>query len=257
MPPSRNIIPIIMAGGQGTRMNSDLPKVLHLVNGVPMIVRILRAARALPNVTKVYIVVGAHRAAIASAVEEHLYCSGTDIEYIDQPDARGTGHAIQCCLPQLACCHPEDNVLILSGDTPLLTTSLLTLLAEYSPSVQAVVATMRVESPTGYGRIVERNREFVKIVEEKDCDARERAIRHVNAGLYRVSVAALLAHLPHLSDNNAQKELYLTDIFSLILGENDVSPTDVTTMRVPADMQHQLQGVNTPAQLIAVAKLCA
>jgi len=246
----RPIIPIIMAGGQGKRMNSDLPKVLHLIHGEPMLVRILKTVRGL-NPIKIYIVVGAHRDTIADAVRAHLG-DAPDIEYVEQSDARGTGHAIQCCLPQIAT-HLDTNVLILSGDTPLLSTELLQMVANHvGIRPTSVITTMKLVNPTGYGRIVDRGGEFMGIVEEKDCMTVEREIRVVNCGLYRVPSESLLTYLPHLTDDNAQNEFYLTDIFKLIQ-KSELGLID--TLMVPSNMQYQLHGVNTSEQLVQLQNL--
>ena len=246
----RPVIPIIMAGGQGKRMNSDLPKVLHPIHGEPMLVRILKTVRGL-NPLKIYVVVGTHRDTITDAVRVHLG-DAPDIEYVDQPDARGTGHAIQCCLPQIAT-HEDTNVLILSGDTPLLSTELLHMVTNHATiHPTSVITTMKLINPTGYGRIVDRGGKFMGIVEEKDCMAVEREIRVVNCGLYRVPSESLLTYLPQLTDDNAQNEFYLTDIFKLM---HQSEPGLIETLMVPNNMQYQLHGVKTSEQLVQLENI--
>jgi len=134
---------IILAGGLGKRMGSDFPKVLHLVGGVPMIVRILRS---LPANARILIVVGKYKDIIQTTIRQY---TDVDIEYVVQDPPLGTGHAVACCLPYI---DPERQVIVLSGDVPLIQTETIRKMSYGTPELR--VLTMHMDDPTGYGRII-------------------------------------------------------------------------------------------------------
>ena len=232
---------IIMAGGLGKRMKSDIPKVLHCVLEKPMLVHVLEKANTL-NPSKIFIVVGKYEPIIRSTLEKYM---GLDhIEFVQQPEALGTGHAIQCARPQLLK-YPDHQILILSGDVPLLRSQTMKQLVE--KSAPANVLTSFVQNPHGYGRIILDTRgKFLKIVEEKDCLEEERAIQIVNSGVYCFVSSILCKYLPLLKNDNAQQEYYLTDVLELIkLGESQ----SVETTLLDVEQNMELIGVNTKEQL--------
>ena len=237
----QNVI-IIMAGGLGKRMNSDLPKVLHFLSGKPLLLKVVHKAMLLDPM-KIFIVVGKYIRVIAETLRE--YISLDNIEFIIQPEALGTGHAIQCCRNELLKYTDTDtNVVILSGDTPLLKSATIKdILLDFR---MVKIVTTQMKNPYGYGRIIEKNGAFDKIVEEKDCSLEERLVKKVNCGVYAFESAVLCKYLPLLQNKNAQSEYYLTDIIELIkVGEN----IQVDLYDIPEDRQIEIIGVNTMEQL--------
>jgi len=228
----RNVV-LIMAGGLGKRMNSDLPKVLHELNGLPLIVHVVKSALYMDATSVIYIIVGKYREQIENVINEHFMMSDY-IRYIDQPEPLGTGHAIQCCLPTLNEYFPYSRVLILSGDVPFFSTQSMRELMNIR-SKATIVAT-QMEEPFGYGRIIKS-----RIVEEKDCTDEERMVKLVNCGIYAFENGFLCKNLPNINNNNAQQEYYLTSIFS---GEEEIS-----LFEIPAEKHYEVCGINTPEQL--------
>ena len=237
-------VAIVLAAGKGTRMRSDLPKVLHPLAGEPLAAHVLRSARA-AGVTGTVVVVG-HG---AEQVEAALRPGHDALQFVVQPHQLGTGHAVQCALPAIAT--HDGLVLILSGDVPLLRPGTLRALLDACATSGAglALATFEPDEPRGYGRIVrDGSGPICEIVEERDADASARAIRECNAGVYCVRAEILRRELPALGRANAQGEIYLTDLVARVAAQG------VATLRVPAD---EVAGVNTPEQLAAVAALLA
>lgn len=234
-----NII-IIMAGGLGKRMNSDIPKVLHKISGKPMLVHVIQEAELLlPK--KILIVVGKYKTIIEETIQD--YISLDKIEFIIQSEALGTGHAIQCCRDELLQ-YDNTNVIILSGDTPLLRSTTISDIIYDFHKVKIVTTIM--DNPTGYGRIIEIGDMFDKIVEEKDCSEENKFVKKVNCGVYAFDSCVLCKYLPLLTNKNAQNEYYLTDIIELIKdGEN----IQIDLYNIPKERQIEITGVNTIEQL--------
>ena len=234
-----NLVVIIMAGGLGKRMNSTLPKVLHPINGTPMICKIIDQAQLL-NPDKIFIIVGKYKTIIEETIKNNN--NHNNIQYIIQEEALGTGHALLCCRDELLKL-PSHNVLILSGDVPLISSETMRNIC----SEQNSIVVTSLDDPSGYGRIIENsNNEFQKIVEEKDCNDDERSVKKVNCGIYYITSCNLCEYLPQIKNNNSQGEYYLTDIIEII--KNNSNHT-INTIQIPKDKQHEIMGVNTAEQL--------
>ncbi len=239
---SKNVI-IIMAGGLGKRMNSDLPKVLHKINGKPLLLNVVQEAMLL-NPIKILIVVGKYKNIIETTLRE--YISLDKIEFIIQPEALGTGHAIQCCRDELLK-YNDANVAILSGDTPLLkSTTIRDIMHDFH---KVKIVTTMMNNPHGYGRIIETDGVFDKIVEEKDSSLEEKLVKKVNCGVYAFESAVLCKYLPLLQNKNAQNEYYLTDIIELIKNGEQIK---IDLYNIREDKQIEIMGVNTIEQLTAL-----
>ena len=238
---SANLHVFILAGGLGKRMESTLPKVLHCVLKKPMLVHVIETAKLL-HPSKIFIVVGKYREIIETTLNE--YISLENIVFVNQHEALGTGHALQCALPELSSLPPNDQILVLSGDVPLLKLSTMKSMIKMKNS--ANIMTTFYKDPKGYGRIVTENGKFQKIVEEKDCDEREKQIQIINAGVYSFDIDLLCKYLPKLSNKNAQNEYYLTDIFEIILQEETIT---IGMMQLPSHKNMELTGINTKEQL--------
>ena len=236
----QNNLVLIMAGGLGKRMNSNLPKVLHELNGLPLITHIVKSALQIDSTSVIYIIVGAFREQIEKAINDHFIKSDY-IRYIDQPEPLGTGHAIMCCLPVLQQYDPHSRVLILSGDVPLFKTeSMREVINNWS---KATIVTTQIEEPYGYGRIIQSTSEYpLRIVEEKDCLEEEKLVKQVNCGIYAFENETLCQNLPKIKNENAQNEYYLTSIFETIQG-------NICFYEIPVEKQYEVCGINTPEQL--------
>ena len=242
----KGLVVIIMAGGLGKRMNSEIPKVLHKIAGIPLISNILlklKQLRKFYNLEKIMIVVGKYRQIIEETINSFLDLDMLNIQYIEQQEPLGTGHAIQCCRSELLK-YTSSNVLILSGDVPLITSTLMLKMLNDLNKIRIAVTSL--DNSTGYGRIVEQNDKFNKIVEEKDCNETEITIKKVNCGLYAINCEILCHYLPYLKNNNSQNEYYLTDIIEIIKCEEHV---DVEMCEISRDTQYEIMGVNTLQQL--------
>ena len=196
---------VVLAAGEGKRMHSELPKVLHSLCGRPMLSYITGSASELTD--HVLIVVG-HGASQVREYYKNKY------SFVLQEQQLGTGHAVMQSLDSLP---SEGTLLILCGDTPLLTTQHLKSLISQHDKNAVTVATTNLPDPSGYGRIVRDDSNRVKcIVEDRDASNQEKIISEINTGTYCFDLHLLREYLPRLSTDNAQKEYYLTDVVSLL-----------------------------------------
>jgi UDP-N-acetylglucosamine diphosphorylase/glucosamine-1-phosphate N-acetyltransferase len=233
---------LILAGGLGKRMKSDIPKVLHKLMGKPMLVRVIETAFSL-SPEKIFLIVGKYEPIIRETLAQ--YISLDNIVFVNQNEALGTGHAVQCALPELLQLPKDDKILILSGDVPLLKED--TMKSMFSSNCNVNLLTTLYEDPHGYGRIITNDQgHFSKITEEKDCNDEERKVKEVNAGVYAFQVELLRQNLPKISNNNAQQEYYLTDIFEIILQHEKLK---IGLIQLPKERSLELIGVNTKEQL--------
>ena len=202
-----NLKIVILAAGQGTRMKSKIPKVLHKVLDKPMLDHVMEAAQVVTN-NKPIVVIG-H---MSDMVREHL---GDKAEIALQEEQLGTGHAVMMAEHYI---DDEDEVLILCGDTPLIKGETLKEMTKIKSEGYAAVVMSAVEDdPTGYGRIIrDESDDFMRIREQKDASEEEKAIKEINAGMYIIDGKLLKENLSKLSVNNAQREYYLTDVLEHI-----------------------------------------
>ena len=224
---------VILAAGQGTRMRSALPKVLHPVAGDSMLGHVIHSARQLAP-QRIHVVIG-HG---ADVVRERL--AADDLNFVMQEKQLGTGHAVAQALPELT----AENVLILYGDVPLIEVETLRRLLKQVNAEQLGLLTVNLDDPTGYGRIVrdEQNR-VCAIVEHKDATDAQKAITEGNTGILAVPGKRLADWLGRLSNNNAQGEYYLTDVIAMAVGDGLVVATEQ-----PLDAM-EVQGANDRKQL--------
>ncbi|WP_353827145.1 bifunctional UDP-N-acetylglucosamine diphosphorylase/glucosamine-1-phosphate N-acetyltransferase GlmU [Agromyces sp. SYSU T0242] len=245
-----NLAIIVLAAGQGTRMKSATPKILHPLAGAPIVAHVLATARAL-DAAHVVAVVRHERDLVASAIEAEL----PNAIIVDQDEVPGTGRAVEQAVAAL----PDDfagDVLVLNGDVPLLNASTLAELLERhrADELAASVLSARYDDPTGYGRIV-RSAEgaFDRIVEQKDATEDELAIDEINAGVYAFGVHALRDQLANLTTENAQGEKYLTDIIALLRAAgSEVKARPVSEAWLVAGVNDRAQLSETAARLNAL-----
>lgn len=241
------MIVIIMAGGLGKRMESDLPKVLHQVVSpeninieYPMLVHVINTSIKL-NPTKIFIIVGKYKNIIEEIINKYIN-SNDLIEYVMQEPALGTGHAIKCCLPYISSYYNE-RAIILSGDVPLIS---LDTLKGLDGEINKLLIT-ELEYPYGCGRILfnyETNK-IIGIKEEKDCNDDERKINFVNCGIYQIAVKDLLNLIPLIGNENKSNEYYLTDIIYLMIEKSII----IDTFVLEKYSQWEIKNVNTKKDL--------
>ncbi|GAA4435130.1 NTP transferase domain-containing protein [Bremerella cremea] len=209
-------IAVVLAAGKGTRMQSEMPKVLFPVLGRPMIEFVLDALREV-GVEKIVCVVGYRADDVRQALAGH-----SDVVFVEQTEQLGTGHAVQMCVDELK--SVDGNVVVLAGDSPLVQPSSLKELFEAfeSGGHACLLGTLKRENPTGLGRIVrDADGIFEGIVEEKDATPEQRAINEVNMSTYVFAAPRLVEALGRLSNENAQGEYYLTDCPKILKGLGD------------------------------------
>ena len=234
-----DFVTIILAAGKGTRMKSALPKVLHKAGGKAMVQQVLDAAKD----------AGAKRQIVVTGfggerVREALEALKVKAEFVTQEQQLGTGHAVKMTAPLLK--DEQGTVMVLCGDTPLLTSELLKKLFDehVAAKAKATVLTAVMPDATGYGRIIRKADGSVeKIVEHKDATEEERKVREVNSGIYCFDAQALFSALEHVTNDNAQGEYYLPDVLEILQKQGE------KIWAVAADDYEETLGVNSRAQL--------
>jgi bifunctional UDP-N-acetylglucosamine pyrophosphorylase/glucosamine-1-phosphate N-acetyltransferase len=232
---------LILAAGLGTRMRSNLAKVLHGLDGRPLIAHVCRAAARL-NPRRIYVVVGHQAEQVQTAVEKDL--GEGQASFVRQVEQRGTGDAVRAAKDELA--NSGATMLVLSGDVPLIKTETLNglLAAHASESAACTILTVRMENPTGYGRVLRDDaNSFQKIVEQKDATEDERQIREINSGIYCFDSNKLFAALEEVRPTNSQGEYYLTDVPAILKSQHErVALFNHNDVR-------EVSGINTRAEL--------
>lgn len=230
---------VILAAGMGKRMQSALPKVLHPLAGKPLLGHVIDTARTL-HPTQFVVIYGHGGNAVVDAF------TGANIQFAKQEPQLGTGHAVQQAIPLL-----DDTVptLILYGDVPLTTSTTLQRLVDVAGTNKLGILTVNLPDPTGYGRIVRNNGQITHIVEQKDANEIERTINEVNTGIMVVPTIQLKSWLSTLSNNNAQKEYYLTDIVARAAADG------VAIVSAQPDAIAETLGVNSKIQLAELERI--
>ncbi|WP_391528240.1 bifunctional UDP-N-acetylglucosamine diphosphorylase/glucosamine-1-phosphate N-acetyltransferase GlmU [Photorhabdus akhurstii] len=230
---------VILAAGKGTRMYSDLPKVLHLLAGKPMVQHVIDTAMAL-GAKNVHLVYGHGGDLIKQTLSDQT------LNWVLQSEQLGTGHAMQQAAPHFA---DDEDILILYGDVPLIGADTLERLLAVKPEGGIGLLTAILDNPTGYGRIVRENGEVTGIIEQKDATEDQRKINEINTGILVANGGDLKRWLSQLDNNNVQGEYYLTDVIALAYKEGRkievVHPTRLSEM----------EGVNNRLQLSALERI--
>ncbi|MFI3157357.1 MAG: bifunctional UDP-N-acetylglucosamine diphosphorylase/glucosamine-1-phosphate N-acetyltransferase GlmU [Methylococcaceae bacterium] len=228
------ITTIILAAGKGTRMRSELPKILHKIANRPLLQHVYDMSRRLDNNT-IKIVVG-HGAELVTETLKDL-----DADWIEQKQQLGTGHAVQQTSDQIA---DSDTVLILYGDVPLLKLATVKMLISNVNDRSLALLTVNLTDPAGYGRIVrDTTGQVTKIVEEKDAAANEKQINEVNTGIMAVQGNQLKKWLSQLNNSNAQGEYYLTDVIEMAVADQ------INIVTSQPETEDEVLGVNNRIQL--------
>ena len=230
---------VILAAGQGTRMRSKLPKVLHQVGGKSMLAHTITTAENL-GADRIIVVYGHGGETVRSAIQNQK------VEWVEQTERLGTGHAVQQAIPFFSAT-AEENILILYGDVPLARENTLQSLLEKQAKDAMAILTTELQNPHGYGRIVRSGQGKVeKIVEEKDANDDIRQIAEINTGILCASSQSLIKWLNKLDNNNQQKEYYLTDCVGLAVADGK------TVEAVICQDPTEVMGVNNRVHLAQV-----
>lgn len=241
----------ILAGGIGKRMKTNLPKVINLVNGKPMIVRILEQVLIL-DPYKIIIVVGQNKEIIIQTIKFFIGEKFNDkIQFVEQILALGTGNAVLHTLPFL------ENIgmnLILNGDTPLLKYETLFKIINFylQNKSEMLITCINKENPHGNGRIIEENGDFLRIKEEKDCNEEERKIIKINTGIYISENNILKQIIPMIKNNNIQNEYYLTDMVEIY--RKNFSKK-ISLYELNKENEKEIMNVNTKEELDMIQNL--
>lgn len=236
---------LIMAAGKGTRMGSDLPKVLHTIHDRPLLDYVINAA--LKTGSERIIVIIGHQ---ADLVRETF--ADRNLIFVEQSEQLGTGHAVLQARDVFT--HYQGNILILCGDVPLLSAEILQrFIDEHASSKAALsVLTTLLDNPRGYGRVIKKDgtQKILRIVEERDATPAERLIKEINSGIYLTESFFLFDAVARITNANKQKEYYLTDIVEIANRDGLSVHACLTT-----DSQ-AVMGINTPAELKIAASCC-
>lgn len=229
---------IILAAGKGTRMYSNLPKVLHKIGDKPMLQHVIDTVQQL-NPHYINIIYGHGKDQLEKALENQ------SVNLVFQAEQLGTGHAVQQAIPYI---QDEEDILILYGDTPLISVQTLQTLIDNKPKQGIALLTVKLDDPTGYGRIERKDGKVTAIVEQKDATPEQQKINEINTGIMIVTGKLLKNWLSRLTNHNAQKEYYLTDIINFAYQDG----YDIITVH-PIE-QFEVEGVNNRLQLATLER---
>jgi bifunctional UDP-N-acetylglucosamine pyrophosphorylase/glucosamine-1-phosphate N-acetyltransferase len=231
---------VILAAGQGKRMHSALPKVLQPLAGRPLLAHVVRTARALEPAS-IHIVYGHGGAHVREA-----FADQPDLKWVLQAEQHGTGHAVVQAMPGI----PDDQrVLVLYGDVPLIRAETLERLVPAASAGKLTLLTARLDDAAGYGRVLRNARgEVTRIVEHKDATDDERRVNEVNTGVMAFEARALRRYLGNLTNDNAQREYYLTDVIGMAVADK------VEVEGIVAESASEVLGINDRAQLAAAER---
>ena len=230
---------VFLAAGKGTRMYSDLPKVLHLLAGKPMVQHVIDTAKSI-GASDIHLVYGHGGDLLKEKLGEQ------NLNWVLQAEQLGTGHAMQQAAPHF---QDDEDIVMLYGDVPLIAKDTLQRLVEAKPEGGIGLLTVILDNPAGYGRIIRENGEVVGIIEQKDASEEQRKIQEINTGIMVASGKDFNRWLSQLNNNNAQGEYYITDIIALAHKEGNKIAT------VHPSHLSEMEGVNNRLQLAALERI--
>jgi len=231
---------VIMAAGKGTRLKSRRPKVLHQVGGRALVEHVITAAAQVVEPKDIYVVIGHEAEQVRTAL------APTGVRFVVQAEQRGTGHAILTARPEI---EDYEDLIVLSGDVPMITTKTILKLRDFHLEQQAAmtILTARPEDPTGYGRVIRKSAaepDVVAIVEQKALKAEQQYAPEINSGIYAFRAEPLFKHIGQLSTDNAQGEYYLTDMAALLVKAKG------RVVALESADSHEVLGANTIAEMM-------
>ncbi|MFO8062236.1 MAG: sugar phosphate nucleotidyltransferase [bacterium] len=239
-----NLNILILAGGMGTRMKSSLPKVMHSICGRPMLYHIVETSGMLEP-DKIILLIGNG----SEMVRDYFEQENIPVEYAYQHEQLGTGDALRCAVPSI---DRSSEVIILSGDVPLIRKDTLEHLYNRHCDIGSAVTvlTMEPENPFGYGRIIkDKEGNVIDIVEQKDADEKQRTVREVNTGIYCMNGSFIIDSIDEIDNDNAQNEYYITDLIRI------ASRKKLTVDSLITHSSSEVLGVNNRSQMAGVENI--
>jgi len=232
----------IMAAGKGTRLKSKHPKVLHEVGGKPLLAHVIAAAAQVVPASDIYAIIGHEADRVRQAVAH------TGVNFVLQKEQHGTGHALMVARDAL---QPYDQVIVLSGDAPLITSQTISMLRDFhqSKSPAMTILTTHLQDPTGYGRILRKSSksdQVQAIVEEKSATPAQKKLNEINSGFYAFNIPMLYRHIEQLGTENPHGEFYLTDMAAIFRKNKE------QVCAISADDPNEILGANTRAELVQI-----
>jgi bifunctional UDP-N-acetylglucosamine pyrophosphorylase/glucosamine-1-phosphate N-acetyltransferase len=231
-----------MAAGKGTRLKSKRPKVLHEIGGKPILAHVVATAKKVAKAKDIFVIIGHEAELVREAI------ASTGVNFVVQTEQRGTGHALMAAREALA--GKYDQLIVLSGDAPLITAETIKKLSDFHSAQKATMTLLSadLDNPFGYGRVVRKGKgakaEVRAIVEEKSATTQQKKIREINSGFYAFDADALYEHIDHLSTANADGEYYLTDMTGIFTGARK----KVAAIKTPD--AREILGSNTRAEMM-------
>jgi bifunctional UDP-N-acetylglucosamine pyrophosphorylase/glucosamine-1-phosphate N-acetyltransferase len=231
-----------MAAGKGTRLKSKLPKVLHEVGGKPLLAHVIAAATQVVPAKDIYVIVGHEAERVRQAT------ASSSVNFVEQKPQKGTGHALMVARDVLSA---YDQVIVLSGDAPLITSATIAQLRDFHASKKATmtILTARLENPAGYGRVIRKSSksdDVQAIVEDKAATPAQKKVREINSGIYAFAVRPLFQHIDQLRADNAHAEFYLTDMAAIL------RKAKARVVAIAAADSNEVLGGNTRADLVEI-----
>ncbi len=238
---NNNLATIILAAGKGTRMNTGLPKVLHILKGKTLIEHVLFSAKSIEP-EKIVLVIGYKYKEVMD------YLNDFELDFVIQENQLGTGHAIMKCRKIMS--EFKGHTLILSGDVPLLTAKTLSKLYKFhlKNKADATVLTALAKNPKGYGRIIREKEYFKSIVEEKDANIEQKKINEINSGVYIFNNEILFENINEIDNKNNQNEYYLPDVLQIICNKK------FKVLVYQTENINEIKGINNQEQLNELEK---
>lgn len=237
-----NLAIVILAAGKGTRLKSKRPKVLHEIGGKPLLAHVIAAASQVAAPDRIFAVIGHEAERVRAAV------ASTGVQFVEQTEQRGTGHAVQCAAGPI---RGFENVIVLSGDVPLIRPETIDRMWRFHQEQRAAMTVLTAvpENPFGYGRVIRKAQgspEIDAIVEQKALAPGQEKVGEINSGMYVFRTAPLLAHLDKLTNQNPHGEFYLTDIAGILRSEGE------RVVAIEAGDAHEILGANTIAEMMTL-----
>ncbi|WP_208320365.1 bifunctional UDP-N-acetylglucosamine diphosphorylase/glucosamine-1-phosphate N-acetyltransferase GlmU [Hypnocyclicus thermotrophus] len=238
------MVSLVLAAGKGTRMKSELPKVLHKVNGIPMVIKIDNELKK-AGIDKNILILGHKKELIISEFKNR----NINIEHVTQEEQLGTGHAIMQAKDSLK--DFEGTVIVTCGDTPLIRNTTIEQFVKFhnEKNASATILTAKVENPFGYGRIVKNNDKVIAIIEEKEASEDIKKINEINSGVYCFDSKKLFSSLEKIDNNNEKGEYYLTDVIKILVNNNELVESYLL------EDNQEILGVNSKVQLAEASKV--
>lgn len=238
-----SLVAVVLAAGKGTRMKSDIPKVLHCIDKIPMLKIVINTIKK-AGVKKIFVVIGYNSELVKTSLSK-----ATGVEFLEQKEQLGTAHAVLQAENKLK--NYKGQIFVINGDSPLVKAESIKKLIDehklYKPAATILTAFF-LDNPYGYGRIMRKNNLIDKIVEDKNASKGEKKIKEINVGVYCFDSKYLFSNLKKVKIDNSKKEMYLTDVIKIFRNKN------LEVRSVSSDSEEAI-GIDTQEKLIEASKI--